>query len=151
MFHKAIDLNFKTGTLLEVAFQTGEIKQYDMSVLFKKYPQLKALKDRKLFTSGKLVSPYGIIWNDDLDIEVETVYEEGITVGFNQPKTNMIVADAVKHARAVAGISQKELSEKTGINQADISRIERGLANPSISTLERIAEALNAKLSISIA
>lgn len=150
MFHKAIDLKFKTGTLLEVVFQTGEVKQYDVSVLFKKYPQLKALKDRKLFTSGKL-SPYGIIWNDDLDIEVETIYEEGITVGFNQPKTNMIVADAVKHARAVAGISQKELSEKTGINQADISRIERGLANPSVSTLERIAEALNAKLSISIA
>ena len=122
-----------------------------MAVLFEKYPQLEALKDRTLFTSGKLVSPYGIIWNDDLDIEVETIYEEGITVGFNQPKTNMVVADAVKHARAVAGISQKELSEKTGIDQADISRIERGLANPSISTLERIAEALNAKLSISIA
>lgn len=150
MFNKAIDLKFKTGTLLEVVFQTGEIKQYDMSVLFKKYPQLEALKDRALFTSGKL-SPYGIIWSDDLDIEVETIYEEGVTVGFNQPKTNMIVADAVKHARAIAGISQKELSEKTGIDQADISRIERGLANPSVSTLERIAEALNAKLSISIA
>ena len=151
MFHKAIDLKFKADTLLEVAFQTGEIKQYDMSVLFEKYPQLEALKDRKLFTSGKLIGSYGIIWNDELDIEVETIYEEGTTVSFNQPKTNMVVADAVKHARAVAGISQKELSEKTGIDQADISRIERGLANPSISTLERIAEALDAKLSISIA
>lgn len=151
MFHKAIDLKFLSGTILEVRFQSGEIKQYDMSSLFWKYPQLEALKDRKLFTSGRLVSPYGIVWNDDLDIEVETVYEDGETVGFVQPKTSIIVAEAVRHARAVAGLSQKELSEKTGISQADISRMERGLANPSVSTLERIAKALGARLSISIA
>ncbi|MDO4845468.1 MAG: helix-turn-helix transcriptional regulator [Oscillospiraceae bacterium] len=49
------------------------------------------------------------------------------------------------------GLSQKELSDLTGIDQSDLSRIERGIANPSVNTLNRIAEALDAKLQISIA
>ena len=80
MFHKATDLFFKTGTTLELRFQNGEVKEYDMAQLFPKYPQLEALKDRKLFLSGKLMGSYGIIWNDDLDIEAETIFEDGKTV-----------------------------------------------------------------------
>ena len=44
------------------------------------YPQLKALQDRSLFLSAKMVGAYGIVWNDDLDIETETIYEGGKTV-----------------------------------------------------------------------
>ncbi|MCX4321214.1 MAG: helix-turn-helix transcriptional regulator [Lachnospiraceae bacterium] len=36
----------------------------------------------------------------------------------------------------------------TGINQADISRIERGFSNPSISTLKRLAVGLGKNLNI---
>ena len=60
-------------------------------------------------------------------------------------------AQAVAAARAVRGISQKQLAQMTGIDQSDISKIERGTANPSISTLERIAKALGGKLAVSIA
>ena len=80
MFHKAIDLKFKEGTVVEVTFQDGMVKQYDMMVLSKKYPQVSALKDRKLFLSGRLMGYYGIIWNDDIDIETEEIYESGKTV-----------------------------------------------------------------------
>lgn len=80
MFHKAVELIFKEGTRFEVAFDTGEVKSYDISVLFEKYPQMKALKDRDLFVSGKLMGNIGIVWSDELDIEAETVYEEGTTV-----------------------------------------------------------------------
>ncbi len=47
MFHKAVDLKFLEGTAMEVLFQDGIVKQYDISDLFSKYPQLTALKDRK--------------------------------------------------------------------------------------------------------
>ena len=77
MFHKATKLKLKQGTKLDVKFQTGETKEYDMSLLFKKYPQLKALKNRKLFLKAKLTGAYLIIWNDDLDIDTETIYQEG--------------------------------------------------------------------------
>ena len=62
-----------------------------------------------------------------------------------------MVGNAVAAARAKKGISQKELSEATGIDQSDLSKIERGVANPSVGTLNRIAEALDAKLFVSIA
>lgn len=151
MFHKAVELKFKEGTVLELTFQDGKVKRYDMSELFKKYPQLTALADRNLFLSGQLMGGYGIVWNDDLDIEVETVYEEGTTVKTVMPAANIMVGNAVAAARARKGLSQKELSEATGIDQSDLSKIERGVANPSIGTLNRIAEALGAQLIVSIA
>ena len=151
MFHKAIKLEYREGTTLELTFQDGKVKRYDMSVLFSKYPQLEALKDRTLFTSGKLLGPYGIVWKDDLDIEAETIYEDGETVREEKPAAFVMVGEAVAAARAKKGLSQKELSDLTGIDQSDLSKIERGIANPSVNTLNRIAKALDAKLMISIA
>ena len=94
---------------------------------------------------------YGIVWNDELDIEAETIYEDGRTVRVEEIPANLMIANAVLSARAKAGISQSELSAATGIDQSDISKIERGVANPSVNTLSRIANALGAKLSVSIA
>ena len=136
---------------MDLTFQDGKVKRYDMAVLFEKYPQLRALKSRELFLSGKLMGAYGIMWNDDLDIEAETIYEEGETVQTVKPAANIMVGNAVAAARARKGLSQKELSEATGIDQSDLSKIERGVANPSVGTLSRIAEALDAKLLVSIA
>ena len=150
MFHKATKLTFKEGTVLELGFQSGEVKRYDMESLFSKYPQLEALRDRKLFLSGKLMGAYGIIWNDELDLEAETVYEDGITVRQEEVPINMLVGNAILEARTKAGLSQKDLSAATGIDQSDISKIERGAANPSMMTLQRIADALGAKLTVSI-
>lgn len=150
MFHKAIDLEFLNGTELAVRFQDGNVKKYDMSVLFRKYPQLKALEDRTLFLSGKLMGAYGIVWNDELDIETETIYQEGELIRQEKPIPSNSAAQAVAYARAKADLSQKQLSELTGIDQSDISKIERGTYNPSVATLERIANALGRRLTISI-
>lgn len=46
-------------------------------------------------------------------------------------------------------LSQRELAKKVGTSQAAISRIEGMSANPSLSLLKRIAQALNSKLKIS--
>lgn len=131
-------------------FQDGQVKQYDMESLFGKYPQLTALRDRRLFLSGRLLGQFGIVWNDELDLEAETVYQDGVTVRIDKPAVFSAIGEAVMTARARKGLSQKELSEITGIDQADISRIERGIANPSVSTLNRIAEALDARLTVSM-
>ena len=149
MFHKATDLKFKEGTKLEVTFQDGKVNQYDMAVLFEKYPQLRALEDRELFRSGQLLG-YGIRWSDDLDIEIETIYEEGQTIRIKKAARYIVIGKAVAAARAKKNLSQKELSELSGIDQSDISKIERGVANPSVATLTRIAEAMGAELQLSI-
>ncbi len=115
----------------------------------RKYPQLRALEDRNLFLSGKLMGAYGIVWSDELDLEVETVYEDGQLVRQESVPANIAVGKALLAARARAAMSQVELASKTGINQADISRIERGLSNPSIGTLQRLAVALGSELKVS--
>ena len=58
------------------------------------------------------------------------------------------VMQAMIDARKENGMTQKELSDATGISQADISRLEHGTGNPSIKTLQRVANALHMALRI---
>ncbi|MBR2800969.1 MAG: helix-turn-helix domain-containing protein [Erysipelotrichaceae bacterium] len=143
-------MRFKEGTVLEVRFQDGLTKSYDIAVLFAKYPQLKALRSRELFCSGRLQGYYGIVWNEELDLETETVYEEGITVHKGKPAPYSELGEQVQALRAEKDLSQKELALLTGIDQSDISRIERGTANLSLKTLQRLAEALGAEVKITL-
>ena len=52
--------------------------------------------------------------------------------------------------RAAAGVTQSDVSEATGIDQGDISRLERRLTldDVQVSTLRRYLEALGGKLEI---
>ena len=58
------------------------------------------------------------------------------------------ITQIVIEARKSKGITQKELSELTGIAQGDISKLENGNGNPSIKTLQRLASAMNMSLKI---
>ena len=51
-------------------------------------------------------------------------------------------------ARKAKKITQKQLSDLTGITQGDISKLENSSANPSIKTLQRLANALGMMLKI---
>ena len=55
-------------------------------------------------------------------------------------KTKAFLAGEVKRRRKLAGISQEKFSEQIGISKAQISEIERGIANPSMSIVEKIAD-----------
>jgi len=58
------------------------------------------------------------------------------------------VIRAMVEARIAKKLTQKELAERTGINQADISKLENGTRNPSINLLKRIAEGMDMVLKI---
>jgi len=62
----------------------------------------------------------------------------------------MHITKVVVDARRAAGMTQMQLSKKTGVSQCDISRIETGLANPSVKTLKRLAEGLDMTLKIEL-
>lgn len=55
---------------------------------------------------------------------------------------------AFTEARQASGITQKELSDRTGIAQGDISKLENGNANPSLRTLRRLAEGMGMQLKL---
>ncbi|RHA99189.1 helix-turn-helix domain-containing protein [Holdemanella biformis] len=63
-----------------------------------------------------------------------------------QPEMDVI--RAIVDARTSQNLTQKELSERTGINQADISKLENGTRNPSINLLKRLAEGMGMTLKI---
>jgi len=50
--------------------------------------------------------------------------------------------------RRQRGLTQRQLSTRSGVQQAEISRIEGGRANPTLSTLTALASALGGELSI---
>ncbi len=54
------------------------------------------------------------------------------------------IAVQIIELRERHGLTQAELAERCGVDQGDISRIERGSTSPTARTLQRIAEALDA-------
>ena len=63
-----------------------------------------------------------------------------------QPEMDVI--RAIVNARVSQNLTQKELAERTGIDQADISKLENGTRNPSINLLKRLAEGMDMVLKI---
>lgn len=64
-------------------------------------------------------------------------------------KLNFALADAVLEARIKKGWTQKELAKAIGTKQANISRIESGLANPTLEFISRLTTVLDFELKFS--
>jgi len=58
------------------------------------------------------------------------------------------IIQAIIDARRNSGVTQKQLSERTGIAQGDINKIENGEANPSLKTLKQLASGMDMKLKL---
>ena len=63
-----------------------------------------------------------------------------------QPEMDVI--RAIVNARTSQNLTQNELAKLTGINQADISKLENGTRNPSVNLLKRLAEGMGMSLKI---
>ena len=74
--------------------------------------------------------------NEDFRKEYEAIQPE------------MDVIRAIVEARTSQNLTQKELAERTGINQADISKLENGTRNPSVNLLKRLADGMGMMLKI---
>lgn len=57
------------------------------------------------------------------------------------------LGENIKRARERAGKTQEELAEQAEIHFSYLSRIERGVVNPTVEVLENIAKALKVKSS----
>ena len=78
----------------------------------------------------------------------EQLKDPNLKKEYDALRPEMAIIQAMIDAREKSGMTQKELSEKTGITQADISRLENGNANPSLKTLQRLAEGMGMTLKI---
>lgn len=150
MFYKIKSLKACDDLTLHAIFTNGIEKVYDIRTMFSVYEPMKALENVELFKQAKL-SPggYAVEWNDELDLDANDIWEDGIetdTKYYLSPKEEL--AATIAEIRGEKGLSQRELSKLTGIQQADICKIENANSNPSFTTLVRLAEGMGKKLKI---
>lgn len=84
-------------------------------------------------------------FNDFLKEQLE---DPEIRAEYDALEPEFQIIQAMIDARKIKGITQKELSERTGIAQSDISKLENGNANPSLRTLQRLASGMGCKLKL---
>jgi DNA-binding XRE family transcriptional regulator len=72
-----------------------------------------------------------------------------IQLGLEPKRFKEVLALTVSTKRTELGLSQRELADLTGINQRDISHIEQGKANPTLTTQVKLLSALGLKMEIS--
>ena len=78
----------------------------------------------------------------------EQMQNEEFRKEYEAIQPEMDVIRAIVEARISQNLTQKELSERSGINQADTSKIENGTRNPSLNLLKRLADGMGMSLKI---
>ncbi len=148
----ALSVRFLEDVTLEMTFQDGKVIRYDMSQMFSKYPQLEELRrNRKLFESGHLdLTGFAVIWNDELDFDASSVYDDGEVVGFKETNLTQQIGFLLAKTRDEMNVTQSELAKKSHIDQGDISRIERGVGNPTVAKINKLFNALGKSVSLKV-
>ncbi len=78
MFHKIKNVSPLPDYRLSIQFTEGCTKIYDVKPLFKQIPAFEALKEPLIFSDVTVdVGGYGVVWNDDLDLSCDELWENG--------------------------------------------------------------------------
>lgn len=84
-------------------------------------------------------------WNDD----ARQVHDAASEVFGREIRMQVLVGRQLAEARRGAGMTQPALAAASGVDQAEISRIENGNANPTLETISRLATVLGQTLQLS--
>lgn len=106
MFHKVKAVSAIQDYCLSVQFAEGVTKIYDVKPLFSKWPIFNELKtSANLFGRVQVdTGGYGIIWNDDIDLSCDELFENGKTI--ETPFDNLI---AFTDATELWGLNESTL------------------------------------------
>ncbi len=85
--------------------------------------------------------------NFDVFLEIQ-LQDEEFRKEYESMQPEFDVIKAMVAARTSQNLTQKELAERTGIHQADISKLENGTRNPSLNLLKRLAEGMGMVLKV---
>lgn len=82
------------------------------------------------------------------DFLAEQLQDEEFKKEYDNLQPEFEVMKAIIDARISQNLTQKELAERTGIHQSDISKLEKGIRNPSINLLKRLADGMDMVLKL---
>jgi len=81
MFHKVKNVTALPDFKLSIQFSEGVTKIYDVKNLIEKNTMFQNLQNEEVFYNVEVdVGGYGIVWNDDIDISCDELFENGKTI-----------------------------------------------------------------------
>lgn len=122
MFHKVKSVSALPNYRLSVQFCEGLTKIYDVKPLFERLPVFASLQNEEDFFAVSVdVGGYGIVWNDELDLSCDELWENGVAV--QTPFDDLI---ALSDATALWGLSEsalrKAISYGKFVNGVDVCK-----------------------------
>jgi ribosome-binding protein aMBF1 (putative translation factor) len=83
-------------------------------------------------------------------LKTQLLKDKEIKKAYDELGSEFVVIEKLIDQRIKRGLSQADLAEKIGTKQSAISRFESGSYNPTIDFLYKVADALDAKLKITV-
>ena len=105
-------------------------------------------KTNKTPKNIKLIMNGGIVMSSYKDYKKKVLQNPEIKSEYDALQPEYDIIQAMIDARLQQNLTQKDLSARTGITQADISRIENGTRNPSLSMVKKLARGLGMQLKL---
>lgn len=93
---------------------------------------------------------YAVVGLDGDEGAHEASGEKGRTAASLARSWCEVIGSAIAERRKAAGMTQRDLAERTGIDQAAVSRIEAGRANPTLNTLDALARGVGCDLIVTL-
>lgn len=84
------------------------------------------------------------------EFKAELLKDPALKKEYDALETEYRLLRAIIQRRLEKGLTQEALARKVGTKQAAIARLESGRANPTIGSLKKVAEALDADLEIGL-
>ncbi|GAA1983111.1 helix-turn-helix domain-containing protein [Kitasatospora viridis] len=82
------------------------------------------------------------------ELRGEVLGEAGVGAGYQAAKLRFELGEAVRRRREQLGLTQTQLAGRAGMQQPAVARFEAGGTMPTILLLERLALALDMRLSV---
>ena len=83
-------------------------------------------------------------------LKIKLLKNKEISKAYNNLGLEFTLIELIIKRRIEQGLTQKELARKIDTKQSAVSRLESGSYNPSIAFLQKVADALDARLKISL-
>ncbi len=136
MFHKVKNVTALPDFKLSIQFSEGVTKIYNVKDLIEKNTMFHNLQNEELFYNVEVdVGGYGIVWNDDIDISCDELFENGKTI-----KTPFDGLMAFSDATLIWGLNESTLRKAISygklINGIDVCKYGKQWV-VSIKAMER--------------
>ena len=115
---------------------------------FIKKSQKTPKAEKELAKNIKQIMNGGMAMSSYKDYKKRALQNPEVKAEYDALQPEYDIIQAMIDARVQQNMTQKDLSAKTGITQADISRIENGTRNPSLSMVKKLAQGLGMQLKL---